>query len=382
MIDNFGDRMKDYEARETERRFIPLLPIYARIDGRCFSKFTHGLARPYDLRITRAMIDTTKFLIADTHARIGYAQSDEISLIWLQEDSNAEMLFGGKVHKLVSVLASMASARFATLCRQLGGDIAERAEKLSPHFDCRVFQFPNRIEGANVFLWREQDATKNAISMAARSFYSHKALDGKRGSEMQEMIFQKGQNFNDYPAFFKRGTFVRRVVVERKLSEFELTKIPEKHRPAPDTVVTRSEIVELDMPPFGKVLNREAVIFDGAKPITEEKHMTAHDPDLFEHWRRKKRIERFGKTFSATLDGERIGTLMSRVFAIMMRGEWTTLQDLAREAGGSEASVSARLREVKQWCEETDRGEYERRRKPGFEKSGIHEYRVVLKRPQ
>ena len=29
--DNFGDRMKGYEALETERRFMPLLPVYARI---------------------------------------------------------------------------------------------------------------------------------------------------------------------------------------------------------------------------------------------------------------------------------------------------------------------------------------------------------------
>ena len=38
--DALGDRMKAYERQETEQRFIPLLPIYARIDGRGFSKFT------------------------------------------------------------------------------------------------------------------------------------------------------------------------------------------------------------------------------------------------------------------------------------------------------------------------------------------------------
>ena len=265
--DNFGDRMKEYEARETERCFIPLLPIYARIDGRCFSAFTHGMERPFDTRITQAMIDTTKYLIEETHARIGYTQSDEISLVWMQDRYDSELIFGGKIQKMVSVLASMTAARFASMCRFIGGDMVGRAEKLSPHFDCRVFQLPNRTEAANAFLWREKDATKNAISMAARSFYSHKALDGKNGSEMQEMIFQKGQNFNDYPAFFKRGTFLRRVTFERAFTADELTRIPEKHRPAPETLVTRSDVVKLDMPSFGTVTNREAVIFDGAEPI-------------------------------------------------------------------------------------------------------------------
>ena len=37
---SFGDRMKGYEAVEAKRRFMPLLPIYARIDGKSFSKFT------------------------------------------------------------------------------------------------------------------------------------------------------------------------------------------------------------------------------------------------------------------------------------------------------------------------------------------------------
>jgi tRNA(His) 5'-end guanylyltransferase len=264
--DDFGDRMKRYEAAETGRHFMPLLPIYARIDGRCFSGFTSGLERPYDLRITRAMLDTTKYLVEETHARIGYTQSDEISLAWQQDRYGSEVFFDGKIHKLVSVLAALASVRFNHACFA-DETLRERALRMLPVFDCRVFQLPNRTEAANAFLWREKDATKNAVSMAARSFYPHKELHGKSSGEMQEMIFQKGQNFNDYPASFKRGAFVRRITEERAFTPEELGRIPEKHRPAPDALVTRSRVVELDMPVFGKVLNREAVIFDGADPV-------------------------------------------------------------------------------------------------------------------
>lgn len=260
-VDDLGDRIKEYEAAEA-RRFMPLLPVYARIDGRAFSRFTRGLERPYDLLITRAMVETTKFLVAETHARIGYTQSDEINLVWLQERYDSELFFGGKTQKITSVLASMAGAFFTRHC--LAGGLRDRAEKLIPHFDCRAFQLPNRTEAANAFLWRERDATKNAISMAARAHYSHGALDHKNGSEMQEMLFQKGVNFNDYPAFFKRGTFVRRINVERLLTEDELARIPEQHRPTGPVI--RSEIVELDMPIFSTVSNREAVIFDSATP--------------------------------------------------------------------------------------------------------------------
>jgi tRNA(His) 5'-end guanylyltransferase len=162
----------------------------------------------------------------------------------------------------------MASVKFNHVCLA-DETLRERTLKMLPVFDCRVFQLPNRTEAVNAFLWREKDATKNIISMAARSFYPHRELDGKSSAEMQEMIFQKGQNFNDYPAFFKRGTFVRRITEERLFTPEELVRIPEKHLPSPDTRVTRSRVVELEMPVFTKVLNREAVVFEGAAPVVD-----------------------------------------------------------------------------------------------------------------
>jgi tRNA(His) guanylyltransferase len=223
--DDFGDRMKKIERRETGRDFLPYIPVYARIDGRGFSKFTRGMERPYSIRMSDVMIETTKYLIEHTHARCGFTQSDEINLTWLQEEPKSEIFFDGKIQKMVSVLAGMASSRFLQICSQ-DSYFDPFVKKHLPHFDCRVFQLPNLAEGANVFLWREQDATKNSVSMAAQAFYSHKELQGKSGPEMQEMMFQKGQNFNDYPASFKRGTFVRRSVQIKTFTDDEWLKIP------------------------------------------------------------------------------------------------------------------------------------------------------------
>lgn len=262
MQDNFGDRMKMYEALETDRRLMPLLPIYVRIDGRCFSNFTHGMERPFDKRMSDCMVAVTKTLVEKTHARIGYTQSDEISLVYLNEDPKGEVLFGGKVHKVVSVLAGMATAAF---CVEAAGHWPDRVADMLPHFDARAFSLPNKTEAANAVLWREQDATKNAISMAARSMFSHSRLQNKSGSEMQEMMFQeKGVNFNDYPPFFKRGTFVRRENYEAVLTSEILAKIPEDKRPSGPIIRTR--VVTLDVPKFSTVTNRVEFIFDGAEP--------------------------------------------------------------------------------------------------------------------
>ena len=262
-MDDLGDRMKAYERRETDRALLPMLPVYARIDGRSFSRFTKGMARPYDVAMTRAMIAATKTLIEQTHPRIGYTQSDEINLVWLADDPKSEMFFGGKIQKMASVLAGLATAAFTRAI--LDGPLAAYAERL-PHFDARVFQLPSKTEAANAILWREQDATKNAISMAASHYYSHKALLGKSGPEKQEMLFAKGINFNDYPPAFKRGTFLRRVTRERTLAEAERLRIPKANRPAPDATFMRSSVEEIEMPRFGSVANREAVIFGGEVP--------------------------------------------------------------------------------------------------------------------
>jgi len=266
MTDAMGDRLKSYEAMETEAKFIPTLPIYARIDGRGFSRFTRGMKRPYDENMASAIVRTTSMLVEATNALIGYTQSDEISLVWMTEKPDSDIFFSGKKQKMTSVLASMATAYFTRAIIEIEAPFSDYARRM-PHFDCRVFQLPSQEEAANCFLWRERDATKNAITMAASHYYSHKQLQGKNGGEKQEMLFQVGINFNDYPASFKRGTFVRRVTEERVLTDNERNKIPEKKRPPEGQTFTRSRIAEINMPSFGKVMNRVGVIFKGQEPF-------------------------------------------------------------------------------------------------------------------
>jgi len=264
MSDALGDRMKIYERRETSHTVLPRAPVYARIDGRCFSSFTKDMNRPYDIDMSRCMIETTKVMVKHTNALIGYTQSDEISLCWIQDKPDSELPFGGKIFKMTSCLASLTTASFLLHAQKKWPD---KVTAKPPTFDCRVFSLPDKDELANAFLWRERDATKNAISMAARAYYGPSQLHLKNASDMQEMLFQKGVNFNDYPDFFKRGTFVRRETVERQLTDEELERIPEKHKP--DGPVIRNIIQELTMPSFGSVTNRSDVITTFAEPITD-----------------------------------------------------------------------------------------------------------------
>ena len=65
--------------------------------------------------------------------------------------------------------------------------------------------------------------------MATSTYYSHIFLMNKNGSEKQELLFEKGINWHDYPDFFKRGTYIQRKRVKRKFTTDELSKLPIKH---------------------------------------------------------------------------------------------------------------------------------------------------------
>jgi len=264
--DQLGTRMKLYEGI-LDICLMPRLPIIARLDGRAFHTFTKGLSRPYDERMSLCMVELTKFLVGEFNAAVGYTESDEISLVWLPQEDGA-MMFNGRTAKINSVLAASASVQFNRL-------VDRRIPSKSEHnaiFDCRVWNVPDLEEAANALLWREFDATKNSISMAASAYYSPAELLNKNGSEKQEMLFQKGVNWNDYPPFFKRGSYIMPQIIRRPFTVKELDELPPKHqaRSNPDLQVERREIIIVELPPLIKIQNRVGFLFQKEAPKLDE----------------------------------------------------------------------------------------------------------------
>lgn len=264
--DGLGDRCKELEGSEAGRRAMRGLPLLARLDGRAFHTFTRDLERPYEHGMSVAMIETTRYLVREMTALVGYTQSDEITLAWFESSQSAsDYAFDGRFQKLASVLAGMASTRFYQLVLE---HLPSKANE-TPHFDCRVWQVPTLADAADVFIWREDDATKNSITMAAGAYYSDAELDGKSSGVKQEMLWQKGVNWNDFPSFFKRGSYLQRRSFERTLTDEERARIPEAHRPPLGTTFQRAQVVELELPPVRKIANLSAVLFERADPVSK-----------------------------------------------------------------------------------------------------------------
>jgi len=198
--DAIGERMKSqYEDRT--RIFLPRRTYtILRVDGKAFHSYCRGMARPYDKGFMQAMDNTAMSMLKELMgAEIAYVQSDEISFLLTDfAKPNTEAWFDGNIQKMSSVAAAMATAYFTV---SMGG------ERGLAMFDARVFTIPDHVEVENYFIWRQQDATRNSILMLAQHYYSPKQMHGKNCSELQDMIHDKGDNWNDHPARFKRGGF-------------------------------------------------------------------------------------------------------------------------------------------------------------------------------
>lgn len=192
------------EQYEDRTRFFLPRRAYTiiRIDGRAFHTYTKAFERPFDSVLSNCM-DFTAISLCETiqGAQIGFVQSDEISIVVTDfADIQTEAWFNGNLQKIVSVAASVATAAF--------NNYISGAAPSTATFDTRAFTIPDREEVLNYLIWRQQDATRNSVQQVAQSLYSHNELHGKNNSQLQEMIHQKGQNWDDYPPRNKRGVAI------------------------------------------------------------------------------------------------------------------------------------------------------------------------------
>ncbi len=212
MKDALGDRIKSQYENRT-RYFLPRRTYtIIRLDGKAFHTYTKGCERPFDTALIHAMNETANFLCQEIQgAKMAFVQSDEISILLTDfEKPTTSAWYDGNIQKITSISAALASAYFNKIRNEQG------IEKLA-FFDSRVFTIPDRTEVENYFIWRQNDCVRNSISMLAQSLYTHKELLGKSSNDLQELIFQKGQNWNDYPIRLKRGGLSLRVPYQKEM---------------------------------------------------------------------------------------------------------------------------------------------------------------------
>lgn len=160
-----------------------------RLDGRAFHTFTKRFDKPFDRRVTSAMDDAAKTAFSALgQCVVAYTQSDEISLIY-SCGTEDERPFNLRVQKVVSTLASTATAGFVTRLTEFDG--------LPPYpnlptFDGRVFTLDDAEDVLRYLSWRRAEGKANAVSAAATHVFGHSALVGKSDDERMAMLRDSG----------------------------------------------------------------------------------------------------------------------------------------------------------------------------------------------
>ena len=225
--DELGTRMKNFYENVPKFRLYRRTPVAIRIDGKAFHTFTKGFQKPFDKVLVKSMQDTMKYLCENIQGCVlGYTQSDEITLILVDyKKLNSDAWFDYEIQKVCSIAASMATMAFnrfftgevkafifnngenyergskeAILC-----EVYRNAVNKGAMFDARCFNIPKE-EVTNLVYWRQLDATRNSIQMVGQTNFSHNELQNKSCNMIQDMLFEKGINWNDYPTHLKRGS--------------------------------------------------------------------------------------------------------------------------------------------------------------------------------
>lgn len=210
-FDDFDEKMRVYE-QSLDQIILPDMYIIARLDGRSFTRLTKEVCQfeaPFDVRFRDYMEQTVKYLMTCGFRIVyGFTESDEISLLFHPEDNT----FGRKVRKINTTLAGEASAAFSLALGQVAT------------FDCRVVPLPNIDRVRDYFVWRQEDAHRNSLNshcywaLRKEGMGKEEAtslLSGKSVAYKNELLFEKGINYNDLPNWQKRGMGVYFTEVEK-----------------------------------------------------------------------------------------------------------------------------------------------------------------------
>lgn len=205
LMSKFEDRMRQMQmSSETS---VPLKGYTVlQLDGKAFHTFTRGMGKPFDKRFMDAM-DAVLFELCKQvgNVKFGFVQSDEISLLLTDfETPETSMIFNGRVQKIVSTAAGLASAVMARLYPE---------KKIFPVFDARVFHVPSSMEVLEWFHWRQTDCVKNSVSSAGQAVFTSKELQGRNSLEVKDMLLGAGMSWDLLPEGFKYGRVAVREAV-------------------------------------------------------------------------------------------------------------------------------------------------------------------------
>lgn len=176
-----------------------------------------------------------------------------------------EQIFGGRIQKMASLIASFTTMTYNKLFGALlfeefkiqnDSEILDKGfveyynnmtEKVgNAWFDARLYGVDCKEEAFNSLMWRVRDAYKNAQSMFAQSYCSHKSLLNKNGPEQIEFCLEStGKDFSKIKEGYKYGFLVKREEYQKIVDKNDITF---QNREQVSDTVTRTRTISWSEP--------------------------------------------------------------------------------------------------------------------------------------
>lgn len=232
------DKCREYQKRrdyhvDTDKFII------AHIDGRSFSKMIKNkFQKPFDVNFIDMMNKTAQYLcqtVQGTH--LAYVQSDEITLIIKKNTEDSDVFFGGRLCKMQSIIASLATAKFNQLmtAKTIQNNMYETTLMDSEdtlyrpsdcvdavlnmalcQFDCKIWDVDNANDAMAWLLFRNIDCIRNSKQQTAQAYLPHNALLGlDSDTQIKKILDEKGVDWNSFSGGEKWGRLIYREKEEK-----------------------------------------------------------------------------------------------------------------------------------------------------------------------
>ena len=216
------DKCREYQKRrdyyvDTDKFII------AHIDGRSFSKMIKNkFKKPFDANFIDMMNKTAQYLCQMVQGvHLAYVQSDEITLIIKKNTEDSDVFFGGRLCKMQSIIASLATAKFNQLMILYNMEYHTNINPLNTientalcQFDCKIWDVDNTNDAMAWLLFRNIDCTRNSKQQTCQTYLSHKELMSKQTDEQVALLLEeKGINWFELPDGQKYERFIQKQMV-------------------------------------------------------------------------------------------------------------------------------------------------------------------------
>ncbi|MBU4535678.1 MAG: guanylyltransferase [Euryarchaeota archaeon] len=226
--------------------------LVLRLDGRSFYMLSKecGLEKPYDSLFVDAMVNTAIYIMREFSPSFIYTFSDEFNILM------DHVPFSGRVEKMDSVFASFSATSFLhnfnkNLLKSEECNSGKSRVLNTVSFDSRVIPLSSEMV-MNYFKSRQDESWRNCLNGYAYwtlrdemdKNQAMNQLKGLKSSQIHDLLFERGINISEVPAWQRRGVGIYK-------GEIEIKGYNPLHKK--DVLTTRKKIItDWDLPIFNQ----------------------------------------------------------------------------------------------------------------------------------